>query len=263
MHHAEATLEPHDAFWSEIAISSLQWDKSFHRTRHGSLKAGDHAWFRGGRLNASYNCIDRHAFQTPDKAAILGEGDLPGGEPHQITYAELLKNVSHRALVLKNMGVRRGEIVTIYMPNIPEAVRAMMACARVAAVWPGYYEPESMGAEDPLYLLNTSRSTSKPKYLLHATAGYLLGCAVSRKYALDLHVSDTMFCAGNVGWISGHSYLVYAPLALGLTTVIFDGTPSFPTSDRYLARTQVTHIYTAPTALSDEKGQPGRTQPRR
>ncbi|RAH66273.1 acetyl-coenzyme A synthetase, partial [Aspergillus aculeatinus CBS 121060] len=341
----QQSLRDPDRFWGEMATSCLHWDHPFHTTRHGSLEAGDHAWFLGGRLNASYNCVDRHALAHPDRPAIVYEPDIPAGEPQppQITYAELLRDVSRLSWVLRDLGVRKGEIVTVYMPNIPEAVVAMLACARIGAVhsvvfagfsapalrgrledarsrviltvdegvrggktvpmkrvvedavaglqdrdasckckckclvlrktgsavpwsqrtddawwheecarWPGYYAPEAMGAEDPLYLLYTSGSTGKPKGLLHATAGYLLGCAVSGKYVLDLQPSDNMFCAGDVGWITGHSYLVYTPLVLGLTTVLFDGTPAFPTYDRYwqiLARTRATHFYTAPTAL--------------
>ncbi|PYH82275.1 acetyl-coenzyme A synthetase [Aspergillus uvarum CBS 121591] len=346
----QESLRDPDHFWRAMATSALHWDQPFHTTRHGSLEAGDHAWFLGGRLNASYNCVDRHALATPDKPALLYEPDTPtrNQPPQQITYAELLRDVCRLAWVLRDLGVRKGEIVTVYMPNIPEAVVAMLACARIGAVhsvvfagfsapalrgrlqdarsrviltvdegvrggkavpmkrvvedavmglrygggagggeeadvkckclvlrktgspvpwcqrmddawwheecarWPGYYAPEAMGAEDPLFLLYTSGSTGKPKGLLHSTAGYLLGCAVSGKYVLDLHPADTMFCAGDVGWITGHSYSVYTPLVLGLATVLFDGTPSFPTCGRYweiLARTRATHFYTAPTAL--------------
>lgn len=301
-------------------------------------KKATHAWFLGGKLNACYNCVDRHALTDPGKVAIIYKRDTPDEYPRHVTYGELLRDICQLAWVLKDMGVQKGDIVTVYMPNIPEAIVAMLACARIGAIhsavfagfsapalrgriedarskvvltvdesmrggkvipmkrivdealstydkghlvqcfvlkktgspipwspgggdcwwhgesaqWPTYIAPEPMDSEDPLYLLYTSGSTGKPKGLLHSTAGYLLGCAVTGKYVLDLHPSDTMFCAGDVGWITGNSYLVYAPLVCGVRTVIFEGTPSFPDYDRYwdiLDRNRATHFYTAPTAL--------------
>lgn len=320
-----------------MATASLKWETFFDRVHHGTFETGDHGWFIGGKLNACYNCVDRHAFADPDRPAILYERDIPGTKPEQITYAELLRDVSRLSWVLMDMGVQKGDIVSIYMPNVPEAVTAMLACVRIGAVhsvifagfsapalrgrlddarskviltvdegvrggktipmkrvvedalveyegkkvqclvlkktgspipwcqrstdfwwreecvkWPGYFEPVSMRSEDPLFMLYTSGSTGKPKGLMHTTAGYLLGCAVSGKYVLDLHPSDTMFCAGDVGWITGHSYLVYTPLVMGITTVVFEGTPSFPDYDRFwqvIERCNATHFYAAPTAL--------------
>ncbi|OJJ82328.1 uncharacterized protein ASPGLDRAFT_67803 [Aspergillus glaucus CBS 516.65] len=327
-----------DTFWSDMATSLLHWETPFYHVQHGALEKGDHAWFLGGKLNACYNCVDRHALTDPGKVAIIYERDTPDEYPRHVTYGELLRDICQLAWVLKDMGVQKGDIVTVYMPNIPEAIVAMLACARIGAIhsavfagfsapalrgriedarskvvltvdesvrggkvipmkrivdealstydkghlvqcfvlrktgspipwspgggdrwwhgesaqWPTYIAPEPMDSEDPLYLLYTSGSTGKPKGLLHSTAGYLLGCAVTGKYVLDLHPSDTMFCAGDVGWITGNSYLVYAPLVCGVTTVIFEGTPSFPDYDRYwdiLDRNRATHFYTAPTAL--------------
>lgn len=320
-----------------MATSLLKWETFFHQVQYGEFETGNNTWFIGGKLNACYNCVDRHAFADPGKVAMIYERDTPEDEPQKITYGELLREVSKVSWVLKDMGIKKGDIVTIYMPNIPEAVVAMLSCARIGAVhsvvfagfsapalrdriedtrskviltvdegvrggkiipmkrivdealsaynkhpvqclvlkktgapvswsqenwnfwwheecvkWPSYIEPEAMGSEDPLYMLYTSGSTGKPKGLMHTTAGYLLGCAVSGKYALDIHPSDTMFCSGDVGWITGNSYLVYTPLVLGITTVVFDGTPSFPDYDRFwqiINRNQVTHFYTAPTVL--------------
>ncbi|KAK2764572.1 acetyl-CoA synthetase [Arachnomyces sp. PD_36] len=333
----QKSIDAPEAFWSSMATSLLKWETFFHRVHYGEFGTSNHNWFIGGKLNACYNCVDRHAFTDPGKVALIYERDTPEDEPQRITYGELLREVSKVSWVLRDMGVRKGDIVTIYMPNIPEAVVAMLACARIGAVhsvvfagfsapslrdriedtrskviltvdegvrggkiipmkrivddalstynkdpvkclvlkktgapipwsqennnlwwheecsqWPTYIEPEAMGSEDPLYMLYTSGSTGKPKGLMHTTAGYLLGCAVSGKYVLDIHPSDTMFCSGDVGWITGNSYLVYTPLVLGITTVVFDGTPSFPDYDRFwqiIDRNQVTHFYTAPTVL--------------
>lgn len=333
----QKSIDAPDAFWSSMATSLLKWDTFFHRVQYGEFETGNQTWFIGGRLNACYNCVDRHAFTDPGKVAMIYERDTPEDKPQQITYGELLREVSKLSWVLKDMGVRKGDVVTIYMPSIPEAVVAMLSCARIGAVhsvifagfsapalrdrienarskviltvdesvrggkiipmkrivdealstydkdpvrclvlkktgapipwsegndnfwwydecskWPSYIEPEPMGSEDPLYMLYTSGSTGKPKGLMHTTAGYLLGCAISGKYVLDIHPSDTMFCSGDVGWITGNNFLVYTPLVLGITTVVFDGTPSFPDYDRFwqiIDRNQVTHFYTAPTAL--------------
>lgn len=333
----QKSIENPGEFWSSMATACLQWDIPFDRVHHGSFEHGNHGWFLGGKLNACYNCVDRHALENPDKLAMLYERDDPEDAPRRFTYGELLRDVSKLSWVLKDLGVQKGDIVTIYLPNVPEAVVTMLACARIGAVhsvvfagfsapslrgrlddarskvvitadessrggkvirmknvvedaltdnegpkvqclvlrktgnpvpwsqrstdfwwheecarWPGYCEPVPMGAEDPLYMLYTSGSTGKPKGLMHTTAGYLLSCAVSGKYVLDLHSSDTMFCAGDVGWTTGHGYLVYTPLVLGITTVVFEGTPAYPNYDRFwqiLDRCEASHFYTAPTAL--------------
>ncbi|KAI9820075.1 MAG: acetyl-CoA synthetase [Phylliscum demangeonii] len=323
-----------DHFWGRMARSLLSWEKDFHTVHAGSFVNGDNAWFLEGRLNACYNCVDRHALKDPDKPAIIYEAD-DAADGRTITYGELLREVCRLAWVLRQMGVRKGDTVAIYLPMIPEAIVAILACTRIGAVhsvvfagfsagslrdrvldahsmvvittdegkrggktiatkkivdealsecphvhhclvyrrtgaavpwtdgrdgwwhdevakYPNYLPPESMSAEDPLFLLYTSGSTGKPKGLLHTTAGYLLGAAITGKYVFDVHPSDRFFCAGDVGWITGHTYAVYAPLALGVATVVFEGTPAFPDFSRYwdiVDRHRVTHFYVAPTAL--------------
>ncbi|KAH6892605.1 hypothetical protein B0T10DRAFT_528342 [Thelonectria olida] len=330
--HKLSIQEP-DTFWAQQARNLLTWDSDFHTVRNGSLAQGNTAWFLGGKLNACYNCVDRHAFKTPNKVAVIHEtDDGNGGRP--VTYDELLQQVSKVSWVLKDLGVRKGDIVTIYMPMIPEVLVAIFACARIGAVhsvvfagfsagslrdrminaqskviitadesqragktigikkivddalsqlqdvqtlvfkqtgadvpwvserdhwwheeaskWPGYIPPESMDAEDPLFLLYTSGSTGKPKGILHTTGGYLVGAAATGKYVFDIHENDRFFCAGDVGWITGHTYVVYAPLLLGVSTVVFEGTPTYPTISRcwdIIETHQITHFYVSPTAL--------------
>ena len=331
--YKESISEP-DKFWGRMAREMLSWERDFETVHTGSLANGDNAWFLEGRLNASYNCVDRHAVKNPDKPAIIYEADELG-EGRTITYGELLREVSKLAWVLKEMGVRKGDSVALYMPMIPEAVIAFLACTRIGAVhsvvfagfsadslrdrmidanskvvlttdegkrggkligtkkivdealkqcpdvkhclvykrtgadvpftagrdlwwteetekWPSYYPPESMSSEDPLFLLYTSGSTGKPKGVMHSTAGYLLGAAMTGKYVFDIHDSDIFFCGGDVGWITGHTYVVYAPLLLGVATVVFEGTPAYPDFSRYwqaCEKHNVTQFYVAPTAL--------------
>lgn len=285
-------------------------------------------------MNASYNCVDRHAAKTPDKPAIIFEADEPS-EGRTITYSELQREVSKLAWVLKDMGVKKGDVVALYLPMIPEAVVAFLACTRVGAVhsvvfagfsadslrdrindakckvvlttdegkrggkvigtkqivdnaikqcpgvtgclvykrtgkevpmqegrdlwwaeetekWPNYIPPEPMSSEDPLFLLYTSGSTGKPKGVMHTTAGYLLGAALTGKYVFDIHDEDRFFCGGDVGWITGHTYVVYSPLVLGVASVVFEGTPAYPNFSRYwevIDKHKVTQFYVAPTAL--------------
>ncbi|KAI5293867.1 Acetyl-coenzyme A synthetase 2-like, mitochondrial [Ascosphaera acerosa] len=331
----EESIRSPDAFWARMARELLQFETDFHTTHVGGFEHGDNAWFLGGKLNASVNCVDRHALRTPDKVAILYEADEPG-EGRAITYAELLREVSRLAWVLRSRGVRKGDVVTVYMPMIPEAVVALLACARIGAVhsvvfagfssgslrdrvvgaqskvvlttdegkrggkvintkrivddalvgtedllstvlvykrtgnevpmkegrdlwwqdetadFPGYFPPEPMDSEDPLFLLYTSGSTGKPKGMMHSTAGYLLGAAATGRYVFDIHPEDRFFCGGDVGWITGHTYVVYAPLVLGCTTVVFESTPAYPTYSRYwdvIDKYDVTQFYVAPTAL--------------
>jgi acetyl-CoA synthetase len=287
-----------------------------------------------GELNASYNCIDRHAFKNPDRVAIIYEADEPS-DGRTVTYGELLRQVSKVARVLKELGVRKGDTVAIYMPMVPEALIAILACTRIGAIhsvvfagfsadslrdrvldagsrvvitsdegkrggkligtkkivdealrqcpdvtnvlvfkrtgadipmtpgrdlwwheevekWPAYLAPEPMNAEDPLFLLYTSGSTGKPKGVMHTTGGYLVGAAATGKYVFDIHDGDRFFCGGDVGWITGHTYVVYAPLLLGVSTVVFEGTPAYPNFSRYwdiIERHAVTQFYVAPTAL--------------
>lgn len=300
----------------------------------GSFQNGDSAWFLEGELNASYNCVDRHAFKNPDKTAIIYEADEPNAG-RIVTYGELLRQVCQTAYVLKQMGVKKGDTVAIYLPMIPEAIVAFLACTRIGAVhsvvfagfssdslrdrvvdakckvvittdegkrggksiatkkivddalkqcpgvthclvykrtgaqipwtegrdfwwqdevekWPSYIAPVPMNSEDPLFLLYTSGSTGKPKGVMHSTGGYLIGAAATGKYVFDIHDTDTFFCAGDVGWITGHTYVVYAPLLLGVATVVFEGTPAYPNFSRYwdtVEKHSVTQFYVAPTAL--------------
>ncbi|KAI9849034.1 MAG: acetyl-CoA synthetase [Sclerophora amabilis] len=328
------SIDDPDAFWAKLARQLLSWEKDFQTTHTGSFINGDNAWFLEGRLNASYNCVDRHAIKNPDKPAIIYEADEPS-EGRVISYGELLREVSRLSYVLKQMGVKKGDSVALYLPMIPEAVIAFLACTRIGAVhsvvfagfssdslrdrvidaqskviitadegkrggkvigtkkivddamkqcpdvtgvlvfkrtgteipwtngrdlwwheemekYPSYIAPESMNSEDPLFLLYTSGSTGKPKGVMHTTAGYLLGAAATGKYVFDIHDNDRFFCGGDVGWITGHTYVVYAPLLLGVATVVFEGTPAYPDFSRYweiIAKHQVAQFYVAPTAL--------------
>ncbi len=312
-----------------MARDLLSWQTDFHTVHSGSFINGDNAWFLGGRLNACFNCVDRHALKTPDKPAIIYEAD-ESTDGRTITYGELLREVSRLAYVLKQMGVQKGDTVAIYLPMIPEALFAFLACARLGAVhsvvfagfsadslrdrvrdansrvvvtsdegkrggktiatkkivdealkqcpdvsrclvfkrtgasipwtegrdywwheevvkYPNYIEPVPVAAEDPLFLLYTSGSTGKPKGLMHTTGGYLLGAAATGKYVFDMHDGDVFFCAGDVGWITGHTYVVYAPLLLGSTTVVFEGTPAYPGFSRlvlpghFIRRSAIAH----------------------
>ena len=330
----DESIKNPDTFWARMARELLTFDRDFQTTHFGSFENGDNAWFVEGQLNASYNCVDRHALKNPDKVAIIYEADEPN-EGRTITYGELLREVSRVAWVLKQRGVKKGDTVAIYLPMIPEAVIAFLACSRIGAVhsvvfagfssdslrdrvidaqskvvittdegkrggkvigtkrivdealkqcpdvttclvykrtgtevpwtagrdywwheeaekWPAYIPPVPMNSEDPLFLLYTSGSTGKPKGVMHTTGGYLTGAAATGKYVFDLHQGDTHFCGGDVGWITGHTYVLYAPLLLGVTTVVFEGTPAYPNFSRYwdiIEKHGVSHFYVAPTAL--------------
>jgi acetyl-CoA synthetase len=331
--YKESITEP-TKFWGKLARELLTWHKDFQTVSSGSLANGDVAWFLEGELNASYNCVDRHAFKDPNRVAIIYEADEPT-DGRTVTYGELLREVSRVAYVLRDMGVRKGDTVAIYLPMVPEALVALLACARIGAVhsvvfagfsadslrdrvidgrskvvitsdegkrggkligtkkivddalkqcpdvtgvlvfkrtgadipmtkgrdvwwheevdkWPSYLAPEPMNSEDPLFLLYTSGSTGKPKGMMHTTGGYLLGAAATAKYVFDIHDGDRFFCGGDVGWITGHTYVVYAPLLLGVSTVVFEGTPAYPNFSRYwdiIENHKVTQFYVAPTAL--------------
>lgn len=328
------SIENPDKFWGERARELLHWDIPFQTVKNGSFEHGDVSWFLEGRLNACYNCVDRWAFKYPDRPAIIYEADEPS-EGRIITYGELLREVCKLAFVLKQMGVKKGDTVAIYLPMIAEALIAFMAIVRIGAVhsvvfagfsseslrdrvtdagsrvvitsdegkrggkvigtkrivddalkqcpdvknvivfrrtgadvpmtegrdvwwheevnkYPGYCAPALMDSEDPLFLLYTSGSTGKPKGVMHTTAGYLLGAAMTGKYVFDLHPGDKMGTAGDVGWITGHTYAVYAPLLLGVSTLIFEGTPAYPNFSRYwdiIEKHGITQFYVAPTAL--------------
>ncbi|KAG6117587.1 Acetyl-coenzyme A synthetase [Claviceps sp. LM454 group G7] len=330
----QESIKNPNKFWAERARELLSWYRDFDTVSSGTLTDGNVTWFNEGQLNASYNLVDRHALKDPDRVAIIYEADEPR-DGRNVTYGELLREVSKAAWTLKQMGVRKGDTVAIYLPMIPEAVVAILACVRIGAVhsivfagfsadslrdrvldarsrvvittdegkrggknigtkkivddalkqcpdvtnvlvfkrtgadvpmqegrdvwwheelekWPNYIAPEIMNSEDPLFLLYTSGSTGKPKGVMHTTAGYLLGAALTGKYVFDIHDGDRYFCGGDVGWITGHTYVVYAPLLLGVTTVVFEGTPAYPNFSRYweiIEKHKVTQFYVAPTAL--------------
>ena len=328
------SLENPDEFWSSQAESYLDWDKKWEEVKNTNIEKGEIAWFSGGKLNASVNCIDRHLPKDKNKIAFIWEGDDPE-ESKNITYQDLHDEVCKFSNVLKARGVKKGDRVCIYMPMIPEATYAMLACARIGAihsvVFGGFspeslkdrildsdcqtvitadeglrggktiplkqnvdealegcsnvhtvlvitrteaeipwnedcdvrYEeisknvsnectPELMDAEDPLFILYTSGSTGKPKGVLHTTGGYLLQAAMSHKLVFDYKENEVYWCTADVGWVTGHSYIVYGPLANGATSVIFEGIPTYPSPSRFwevIDKHKVNIFYTAPTAL--------------
>jgi acetyl-CoA synthetase len=328
------SIEQPDVFWADQATAFLDWITPWTQVQQCDMQTGTAAWFKGGQLNVSYNCIDRHLARRGDQVAILWEGDDPR-ESAEITYKKLYNNVARLANVLKGRGVNKGDRVCIYMPMVPEAIYAMLACARIGAVHSvvfggfspdalrdrivdadchtvitadegirgGHYiplkqnvdkallscpnvstvlviqrtegevewvkgrdiwyhdalrgisadcPPEPMEAEDPLFILYTSGSTGKPKGIVHSTGGYLLQAAMTHKVVFDYRDGEIYWCAADVGWITGHSYLVYGPLANGATTLIFEGVPNYPDASRcwkIIDKHQVNIFYTAPTAL--------------
>ncbi|NMY10683.1 acetate--CoA ligase [Pseudomonas veronii] len=328
------SIEQPDTFWAEQARRFLDWTTSWHTVNTSDIQTGATQWFAGGQLNVSYNCIDRHLAQRAKQPAFIWEGDDPTASS-TITYRQLHQNVSRLANVLKSRGVKKGDRVCIYMPMIPQAAYAMLACTRIGAVhsvvfggfspdalrdrildadcrtvitadegvrgskpvalkqnvdkalascpnvstvlvvartgaavnWSegrdlNYQQavdaasddcpPEPMGAEDPLFILYTSGSTGKPKGVLHTTGGYLLQAAMTFKYVLDYRDGEVFWCTADVGWVTGHSYIVYGPLANGATSLMFEGVPSYPSSSRFwqvIDKHQVNIFYTAPTAL--------------
>ncbi|MRI33033.1 acetate--CoA ligase [Endozoicomonas sp. OPT23] len=328
------SLENPEVFWANKAERYLDWFRKWDTVYEGDFSKGDVRWFKGGQLNASYNCIDRHLPDKADKVAIFWEGDS-AEQQQSITYRQLHHQVCQLANGLKERGVNKGDRVCIYMPMIPEAVVAMLACARIGAVhtvvfggfaphslrdrildcdcrtvitadqgirggkiiplkqntdaalaecpdvtsvivvehmnakiqWkegrdisyreltesqPAECEPEVMDAEDPLFILYTSGSTGKPKGVLHTTGGYLLYTTVTFHYVFDYRESDVYWCAADVGWITGHSYIVYGPLANGATQLMYEGLPFWPDASRIwqiVDRHKVNILYTAPTAI--------------
>ena len=328
------SIEQPDTFWAEQAKGFLDWVTPWHTVQQSDINTGAAQWFAGGQLNVSYNCIDRHLAQRADQPAFIWEGDDPT-QSCKITYRQLHQNVSRLANVLKSRGVKKGDRVCIYMPMIPQAAYAMLACTRIGAVhsvvFGGFspdalrdrildadcrtvitadegvrggkpvalkqnvdkalascpnvstvlvvertgasvswnegrdlkYQtaldaasencpPEPMDAEDPLFILYTSGSTGKPKGVLHSTGGYLLQAAMTFKYVLDYREGEVFWCTADVGWVTGHSYIVYGPLANGATSLMFEGVPSYPDSSRFwqvIDKHQVNIFYTAPTAL--------------
>ena len=331
----QASIDDPDAFWGEQA-RRIDWIKLFHTVQNVSFNADNLSikWFEDGTLNVAVNCIDRHLARRGDQVAIIWEGDDPQDDAH-ITYNDLYDKVCRLANVLKAHGVKKGDRVTIYLPMIPEAAYAMLACARIGAVHsvvfggfspdslagriddcksdyvitanegvrggkiiplkintdkalarchhvkkvfvvkrtdnkvpmqPGrdvwYHKemekvsadcpPEEMSAEDPLFILYTSGSTGKPKGVLHTTGGYLVYAALTHEYIFDYRDGDIFWCTADVGWVTGHSYIVYGPLANGATTLMFEGVPNYPTSSRFwnvIDKHRVNTFYTAPTAI--------------
>ena len=333
--YRESVTDP-EGFWGKQAEELLLWKKPWSKVLTWDFKTPTIRWFEGGKINLSENCLDRHLASRADKAAIIWEGNEPG-ETRTVTYRELHAQVCKTAALLRSLGVKKGDRVAIYLPMIPEAAVAMLACARIGAIhtvvfagfsaealrdrindcgcsllitaneglrgpkaiplketcneavaecptikkvlvvrrtdaatpmeptrdlW--YHEAlaklpadadgraESMDSEDPLFILYTSGSTGKPKGVLHTTAGYLLHVTLTHRAVFDIKDDDVYMCAADVGWVTGHSYVVYGPLSNGATTVIFESLPTYPDAGRYwdvVDRHSVTIFYTAPTAI--------------
>ena len=323
-----------EQFWELQARNYLSWEQEWESIKESDLVKGEISWFKGAKLNASVNCIVRHLEKNAEKIAIIWEGDDPK-DSLKITYKQLHNSVCKFANALKKRGIGKGDRVCIYMPMIPEAAYAMLACARIGAIHSvvfGGFSPESlkdrildsdcesvitadeglrgskkiplknnvdkaledcpnvhsvfvikrtnakiswnenrdvdyqkiiesvqsdceaepMDSEDSLFILYTSGSTGKPKGVLHTTAGYLLQASISHKLVFDYKDNEVYWCTADVGWVTGHSYIVYGPLANGATTLMFEGIPTFPDASRFwevIDKHNVNIFYTAPTAL--------------
>ena len=331
----QASLTDPNGFWAEQA-KRIHWNRHFSKVKNTSFDKPNVSikWFEDGSTNVAYNCIDRHLHARGDQTAIIWEGDDPKESKH-ITYKELHDEVCRFANILRTRNVKKGDRVTIYMPMIPEAAYAMLACARIGAIHSvvfGGFSPDSlagriedcksnivitadeglrggrkvplkantdaaikkvggvdfvivvkrtgapvdmdpvrdvwyheakevvtadcpcedMNAEDPLFILYTSGSTGKPKGVLHTTAGYLVYVAMTHQYVFDYHDGDIYWCTADVGWVTGHSYIVYGPLCNGATTLMFEGVPNYPSMSRFwevIDKHKVNIFYTAPTAI--------------
>lgn len=328
------SVDDPEAFWAEQAEQFVSWYKPWDKVLEWDFNEGTIRWFEGAELNVSYNCVDRHLESRAEQTAIIWEGDNPD-EDKKISYRELHREICTFANVLKARGVKKGDRVCIYMPMVPEAAYAMLACTRIGAVHSVVFggfspesikdrildsdcrvvitadesvrggksvplkantdkalascpnvhtvlvvkrtggdiawhkerdvwlheiaasvdadcEPESMGAEDPLFILYTSGSTGKPKGVLHTTGGYLLFAAMTHKYVFDYQEGENYWCTADVGWITGHTYILYGPLTNGATTLMFEGIPTYPDASRFWQvcdKHQVSTFYTAPTAI--------------
>ena len=328
------SIDDPEGFWAEQATEFLTWFKPWDKVLDWDFTKGHIEWFKGGTLNVSYNCLDRHLDKRGDQVAIIWEGDSPN-EDKKLTYKQLHTEVCKFANVMKSLGVGKGDRVCIYMPMIPETAVVMLACTRIGAVHSivfGGFSPDSlkdriidaeaklvvtsdeglrggrqvpmkanadkallstpsvekmvvvkrtggkvtwaegrdvwyeelmakasadcpaepMDAEDPLFILYTSGSTGKPKGVLHTTGGYLLHTAITHKYIFDYHDGDIYWCTADVGWVTGHSYIVYGPLANGATSIMFEGVPTYPDASRFwqvVDKHEVNIFYTAPTAI--------------
>jgi acetyl-CoA synthetase len=275
--YARAAKDP-EAFWASFA-GELEWIEPWHTVLKWDLPNAQ--WFAGGKLNASANCIDRHVRTARrNKAALIWEGEP--GDRRTLTYWDLYRQVGAFANVLKSLGVKRGDRVALYLPLIPELAISMLACARIGAVHSvvfGGFSAESLrdrindaeavllvtadggyrrghivplDAEDMLYILYTSGTTGKPKGIVHTTGGYLTGTYATTKWVFDLKEDDVYWCTADIGWVTGHSYVVYGPLANGATVLMYEGAPDWPLKDRFwelIDRHGVSVFYTAPTAI--------------
>ena len=336
----QRSLDQSDAFWDQQAKETLSWSRPYTSIYQGDFQSGNVSWFRDGGLNACYNCLDRWAVKDPNRTAIIWVAD-EDEDSVELTYKEVFEEVCRLANVLKSFGVKKGDTVAIYLPMIPAAAIAFLACARIGAIhsvvfagfsadslrdrvvdarsrvvitsdegkrggktiqtklivddafdgiargegkhvvekvivysrtgsrvpmkegrdvwWTDacqharpFCPVEVMDSEDPLFILYTSGSTGKPKGLIHTTAGYLLGAALTLKHVFQVHEGDRFACMADVGWITGHTYIIYGPLVNGVATTIFESTPIYPTPSRYwqaVAKYRFTQFYTAPTAI--------------
>ena len=328
------SINDSDVFWEEQAEEFITWFSKWDIIQEWNFSDITISWFKNAKLNVSYNCIDRHLEKRGDQIAIIWEGDNPDDQKY-ITYRELHEEVCKFSNVLKSRGIKKGDCISIYMPMVPEAAVAMLACTRIGAIHSvvfGGFSPESlkdrildsdcklivtadegirggrfiplkenvdialtecpnvhttvviqrtgrkiawnknrdifyheamekvssncpaeeMDAEDPLFILYTSGSTGKPKGVLHSTAGYLLFTAMTHKYVFDYRDNDIYWCTADVGWVTGHSYIIYGPLCNGATTLMFEGVPTYPDASRFwqvVDKHKVNIFYTAPTAI--------------